>query len=523
MDKEEGDVHFFREELNEIPDTVFSEGEHVKRLFLFGNNLTFLPSEIGQLKNLRHLDVTMNRITFLPSEIGQLVSLEKLHMANNSLTSLPSEIGKLVNLKELNVSVNHLTSLPSAIGKLVNLEKLFVSFNQLTSLPPAICDGLVNLKELWLSDNLLTSFPSVEKLVNLEKLDISKNQIKVPISLYYKLQKILILDKNNEIVGGVKNLYFSEDGPFSQDFRMYKFTNKEDQNLSKEEKEVLKLYTYQYDKAINSSLRKNEASEFIYGTIKSIIDVVKKVQSLQPLLLYRGITPWMNLEVGTKFSDLGFSSKSYDVRAASKFLGDTCCMLVLGYTKPSNHLFVEEFSKFPKEKELLTFPGEQFEVVEIGGANNEYGEMVKAYYCKYIGNIYNGDFDIKVNPSIDRDFEKYIVPVISQVSMNTVLCLRKGETVYKFGSVLERPSLYKIKALFHAPDVKTVYLIKVPLSGEVYTGFTYTTYFNGLITTKNLKQFNWFIRELSEMIVTEIKKEDLVLEIPKAQVVWTKT
>jgi hypothetical protein len=571
MDKEEGDVHFFREELNEIPDTVFSEGENVKRLYLFENELTSLPSEISRLTNLKYINVSNNRITFIPREIGQLVNLKKIHISSNLITSFPPEFWNLVNLIELGVSYNQITYLPSAIGRLISLEQLWISSNQLTFLPkelgelrnlnlldvsrnqltsipdeigdlvnlkelnvsfnqlaslPSGIGELVNLEKLWLGDNLLTSFPPVEKLVNLEKLDISSNQIKVPVNLYYKLHKIhkiLVLDKNNEIIGGVKGLYFNEDGPFSRDSYIYKSINKEDQNLSEKEKEVLKLYTYQYDEAINSSLRKNEASEFVYEIIKSIIDVVKKVQPLQPLLLYRGINPWMDLDVGMKFSDLGFSSKSYNLRAASKFLGDTCCMLVLGYTKPSHHLFMEDVSKFPKEKELLTFPGEQFEVVEVGETTNEYNQTVKAYYCRYIGNIYNGDFDIKVNPSIDTDFEKYIVPVISQISKSTVLCLKKGETVYKFGSVLEKPSLYKIKAVFHSPDVKTVYLIKVPLKEEIPRATTYTTYFNGLLTTNHLSHFPWFITALSEMRVTEVKTGDVFLEIPKAQIVWNKT
>jgi hypothetical protein len=176
---------------------------------------------------------------------------------------------------------------------LVNLKQLVVSNNRLTSLPSAICDGLVNLKELFVSNNQLTSLPSeIGKLVNLEQLDVRGNPIKIPVSLHYKLKKVLIFDGFTEIIGGVKDLHFSEDGPFAQDFRLYGNKYDKTQNVSEKGKEVLKSYTYKYDAAINSSLRRNEASEFVYEAINSIIDVVRKVSPLPPVLLYRGISPF---------------------------------------------------------------------------------------------------------------------------------------------------------------------------------------------------------------------------------------
>lgn len=64
-------------------------------LGVFYNNLTSLPPEIGQLRDLKTLGVQCNKLTFLPTEIGQLTNLERLNVLNNRLTSLPTEIGQL--------------------------------------------------------------------------------------------------------------------------------------------------------------------------------------------------------------------------------------------------------------------------------------------------------------------------------------------------------------------------------------------------------------------------------------------
>ena len=63
--------------------------------------LTTLPKEIGNLKNLKWLDLKGNKLTTIPKEIGNLKNLKSLGLIENELTTLPPEIGNLKNLKDL--------------------------------------------------------------------------------------------------------------------------------------------------------------------------------------------------------------------------------------------------------------------------------------------------------------------------------------------------------------------------------------------------------------------------------------
>jgi Leucine-rich repeat (LRR) protein len=84
----------------------------VKNLYLYYLNLTVkIPTEIGQLVNLKYLSLSNNKlIGKIPTEIGQLDNLNKLYLNNNNLTGkIPTEIGQLVNLNYLSLSNNQLT------------------------------------------------------------------------------------------------------------------------------------------------------------------------------------------------------------------------------------------------------------------------------------------------------------------------------------------------------------------------------------------------------------------------------
>ena len=88
-------------------------------MILDHNQLSELPTEIGQLAQLTMLNLGYNQLTSLPVEIGQLTQLTKLDLDYNELTSLPAEIGNMFWLTELHLDYNFLTSLPDNIRQLL--------------------------------------------------------------------------------------------------------------------------------------------------------------------------------------------------------------------------------------------------------------------------------------------------------------------------------------------------------------------------------------------------------------------
>ncbi|GFP95110.1 receptor-like protein 12 [Phtheirospermum japonicum] len=147
--------------LQEIPREI-GNLINLRHLNLSKNaSLKELPREIGNLINLRHLDLSWNESLELPREIGNLINLRHLDLSfNGSLKELPREIGNLINLRYLNLSDNEsLKELPREIGNLINLRHLNLSWNPSLKELPREIGNLINLRHL----DLINTSPSVEE------------------------------------------------------------------------------------------------------------------------------------------------------------------------------------------------------------------------------------------------------------------------------------------------------------------------------------------------------------------------
>lgn len=157
---------------------------NLKSITLSSNRLGSLPAEIGQLSKLKYLYLISNQLSSIPPEIGQLCELKELILNTNRLSSLPAEIGKLSKLKHLCLVSNQLSSLPAEIGQLSRLETLNLNKNRLSSIPPEI-GQLYSLMDFYLNENLLSTLPAeIGQLFNLITLHLGSNQLTtLPTSL----------------------------------------------------------------------------------------------------------------------------------------------------------------------------------------------------------------------------------------------------------------------------------------------------------------------------------------------------
>ena len=90
------------------PRKLLNEGS----LFLNSKNITSIPREISELRNLKALYLSDNKIVTIPREIGKLEKLEILSLSNNEIRSILREIKGLKNLKSIDFSSNKITTIP---------------------------------------------------------------------------------------------------------------------------------------------------------------------------------------------------------------------------------------------------------------------------------------------------------------------------------------------------------------------------------------------------------------------------
>lgn len=80
------------------------------------------PKGIGQLVNLKHLDLRSNKLEELTHEVLQLVNMQQLWLGNNNLTMLPIEIGNPHGLILLDLRGNNMTLIGDGIATMGKTE-----------------------------------------------------------------------------------------------------------------------------------------------------------------------------------------------------------------------------------------------------------------------------------------------------------------------------------------------------------------------------------------------------------------
>lgn len=150
----ESDRQAWYDHLNRyVPQETMQEPvNNLKLAICYFSSLKIMPPEIGQLSNLREIEIRgCSSFQSISPEIGQMATIQKLVIWDcDSLTSLPPGIGKvMINLQELQIgSCCSFASLSPEIGQLVKLQKLLIRHcRSLTTMPLEIGE-LSRLQEL---------------------------------------------------------------------------------------------------------------------------------------------------------------------------------------------------------------------------------------------------------------------------------------------------------------------------------------------------------------------------------------
>jgi Leucine-rich repeat (LRR) protein len=126
------EVDFTSCELSTVPQIVMQKLQHISALRLGNNSLLTFPNLTSY--TLQEIDLSLNKIPSIPITITQIPYLRCLFLYGNKLSRLPEEIGQLTRLEFVDISKNNLLDLPGSIGNLTCLRELLVFGNKCASI-----------------------------------------------------------------------------------------------------------------------------------------------------------------------------------------------------------------------------------------------------------------------------------------------------------------------------------------------------------------------------------------------------
>lgn len=132
--------------LTTLPEDL-SRLSKLRVLFCSGNRFTRLPEVLSSCPHLEMVGFKSNSIREVPAAAIS-PGLRWLILTNNQISELPSSIGNCTRLQKLMLAGNQLSGLPEAMRGCVGLELLRISANRFQSLP----EWLLHLPRLtWLA------------------------------------------------------------------------------------------------------------------------------------------------------------------------------------------------------------------------------------------------------------------------------------------------------------------------------------------------------------------------------------
>lgn len=184
-----------------------------------------------------------------------------------------------------------------------------------------------------------------------------------------------------------------------------------DQNILDNAQKILRnspniqKYTHHGDAGVNLGLRREKIDSHSLKISESIIHALDSIQWSNDVYLYRGSMLSHKPEIGSTISDKGYLSKSVDGDIAQGFITGDCCLLWIQYPGKSKQLPVWLMSKYPTEQEVLSYPGECFQVVDKLTYFYKYTKRYDVFVLEYRENLYT---DLHFTPIIDTNLDNKI-------------------------------------------------------------------------------------------------------------------
>ncbi len=191
------------------------------------NYIKHVPLVVGQMLELRHLDLSWCKLQRCPLAVSQLTNLESLDLRGNfymeslnvhfenlprlkfldmsycGLSKCPEFPSEMKSLKHLDVGVNPISELPATMTNLPHLEHLDASVCELTQFPEGVT-GLASLVYVNLSGNNIRDIPDcLTQVTNLRHLDISNCGLTRCPDFFHQMSSLQHLDLSDNDLGDI--------------------------------------------------------------------------------------------------------------------------------------------------------------------------------------------------------------------------------------------------------------------------------------------------------------------------------
>lgn len=219
------EVHFDRNKIKDLSPIV-GKLNRLQVLSLENNELTYLPSELGQCTTLRELRVDAHMLVSPPQDIlGENIQYVlrylrnfasaklsgKLDLTGSLHREIPPEILGMTSLTWLSLKENIISELPATVTALFNLTHLDLAGNKFKEVPPEI-GNMTALRHLALEENDISVLPrTIRFLTNLEVLTVkNKNMWSPPPELLMQGSKQILRFMDCMVEGVVTNRLIAE-------------------------------------------------------------------------------------------------------------------------------------------------------------------------------------------------------------------------------------------------------------------------------------------------------------------------